>query len=100
MSDSEVWGLNPQRGLWYFAILSKRPFEIPIHWENRSMESGSSLPVIPIAGGPFHFETNDSVNDTTWSPCYYFPRPKIACLFPIYRTRDQSAHLLRSSSAQ
>ena len=24
------WGLNPQRGLWYFAILSKRPFKIPI----------------------------------------------------------------------
>ena len=30
MSDSKVWGLNPQRGLWYCAILSKRPFEIPI----------------------------------------------------------------------
>ena len=24
------WGLNPQRGLWYFTILSKRPFKIPI----------------------------------------------------------------------
>ena len=30
MSDSKVWGLNPQRGLWYGTILSKRPFEIPI----------------------------------------------------------------------
>jgi ABC-type multidrug transport system ATPase subunit len=30
LSDSEVRGLNPPRGLWYFAILSKRPFKIPI----------------------------------------------------------------------
>ena len=30
MSDSEVRGLNPQRGLWYCAIRSKRPFKIPI----------------------------------------------------------------------
>ena len=30
MSDSKVWGLNPQHGFWYFAGQSKRPFEIPI----------------------------------------------------------------------
>ena len=30
MSDSKVWGLNPQHGFWYFAGQSKRPFKIPI----------------------------------------------------------------------
>ena len=30
MSDSGVRGLTPQRVLWYFAVQSNRPFEIPI----------------------------------------------------------------------
>jgi len=30
MSDSNVRGLNPQRGLWCFPVQPKRPFEIPI----------------------------------------------------------------------
>jgi len=30
MSDSNVRGLNPQRGLWYFPVQPKRPFKIPI----------------------------------------------------------------------
>ena len=25
-----IWGLNSQRGLWYFLVQAKRPFEIPI----------------------------------------------------------------------
>lgn len=30
MSDREVRGLNPHRGLWHVLVQSKRPFKIPI----------------------------------------------------------------------
>ena len=30
MSDSNVWGLNPQHGFWYVPVQPKRPFIIPI----------------------------------------------------------------------
>ena len=79
-------GLNPQQGLWYFVILSKRPFKVPIpglHQAIACTEAGVTL-ISPIVGRLLDWHKKETGQDYV-GPEY----PRVQSVTTIYNYYKQ-----------